>query len=66
MRDLPEERSMYPGRKGVVTWGKKLRRVSVTWDDDGTCAQIRVRFLRKLHELEVLAEAAEQILGENP
>lgn len=47
---------MQVGRRGTVTYHRKLRRIGVKWDDDGSTAQIRVRHLRKLTELELLAE----------
>lgn len=48
---------MHVGRRGTVTYHRKLNRIGVRWDDDNTPAQIRVRHLRKLTELELLAEA---------
>jgi hypothetical protein len=61
---------MHVGRRGTVTYHRKLNRIGVRWDDDDTPAQpmpivlglalegqIRVRHLRKLTELELLAEA---------
>lgn len=47
---------MHVGRRGTVTYHRKLRRIGVKWDD-GSTAQIRVRHLRKLTDLERLAEA---------
>jgi len=48
-----------PGKRGTVTYDRKLRRVGVKFDDDGSTAQIRTRYLRKLDELEVLVEGYE-------
>jgi hypothetical protein len=57
--ELTDPHALKPGRRGVVTYNRKLRRVGVKWDDDGTTAQIRRRMLRKLTDLELLVEGWE-------
>ena len=47
---------LYPERRGTVTYARKMRRVGVDLDGGGATAQILTRHLRKLSELEVLAE----------